>query len=338
MMEQIKALASIPGISGEEDAVRAYIEEQLNGICTMHVDALGSLICEKPGKPAPKKLMIAAHMDEVGLIVTHITDEGYLKFTTVGGIDRRVILGRSVYLSKTGHRGVIGTKAMHQQTADERGKSVAVEDMFLDVGASSKEEAETIAMPGDPVVFLGECRAFGHGYLKGKALDDRIGCALLIEFLKSDYPYEVTGVFTVQEEVGLRGAAAAAESVAPDAAIVLECTTAADIPGVSDEKQCCRLGKGVVAGFMDRGTIYPPVWYRKTLKLASDHGIMCQTKTTVAGGNDSGAIHRANGGILTMALSVPARYLHSPNVVVCQKDIDAARALLPLLAEAMTNE
>lgn len=178
MMEQIKALASISGISGEEDAVRAYIEEQLNGICTMHVDALGSLICEKPGKPAPKKLMIAAHMDEVGLIVTHITEEGYLKFTTVGGIDRRVILGRSVYLSKTGHRGVIGTKAMHQQTADERGKSVAVEDMFLDVGASSKEEAETIAMPGDPVVFLGECRAFGHGYLKGKALDDRIGCAL----------------------------------------------------------------------------------------------------------------------------------------------------------------
>lgn len=334
MFEKIKALSRLNGISGDEDQVRNWIISQIAPYCQYQVDNLGNIICLKKGMIIPnKKLMISAHMDEVGLIVTNITEDGLLKFTTVGGVDDRVILGRAVSLYRSGLKGVIGTKAIHQQSGKERETAVKAEEMFIDIGASSKEEALEQVKPGDSVAFLGDCEEFGDGYLKGKALDDRIGCALLIQMIQSKLKYDTYFVFAVQEEIGLRGAKAAAYSVDPDLSIVVEATTAADLSDVPEEKKVCRLGQGAVVGFMDRSTIYNRELYDIAFALAHKYGIPCQTKTMVAGGNDAGAIHTTRGGVKTIAVSVPCRYLHSPYCVVKQEDVESTARMVQTLAE-----
>lgn len=339
MFEKIKLLSQLNGISGDEDRVRDWIIEQIAPYCEYKIDPLGNLICFKKGMMTPeKKLMISAHMDEVGMIITDVTEEGLFKFTTVGGIDQRVILGRGVNLYRSGLTGVIGTKAVHQQTAEEKNRSVRVDEMFIDIGASSKEEALSQVKLGDSVAFYGECESFGDGYLRGKALDDRIGCAVMIEMMQSQLKYDTYFTFVVQEEVGLRGATVAAYTVAPDVAIVMEATTAADLSNVTGAKQVCALGKGAVVGFMDRATIYPKDLYQMAFSLAEEKGIPCQTKTMVAGGNDAGAIHTAAGGVKTLAVSVPCRYLHSPFCVVKEEDVVSVAKLVDALAEKILNE
>ena len=334
MFEKIKALSKLNGVSGDEDQVRNWIISQIAPYCQYQVDNLGNIICLKKGMIIPnKKLMISAHMDEVGLIVTNVTEDGLLKFATVGGVDDRVILGRAVNLYRSGLTGVIGTKAFHQQSSKERETTVKAEDMFIDIGASSKEEALEKVRLGDSVSFLGDCGEFGEGFLKGKALDDRIGCALLIKMIQSKLKYDTYFVFAVQEEIGLRGAKAAAYSVDPDLAIVVEATTAADLSGVPEEKKVCRLGQGAVVGFMDRGTIYNKELYDIAFALSHKYGIPCQTKTMVAGGNDAGAIHTSRGGVKTIAVSVPCRYLHSPYCVVKKEDVESTAKMVAALAE-----
>lgn len=336
MFEKIKILSQLNGISGDEDQVRGWIIEQIAPYCEYEIDNLGNLICFKKGMMTPeKKLMISAHMDEVGMIITGVTEDGLFKFTTVGGIDQRVILGRAVYLYRSGLTGVIGTKAVHQQTAEERKHSVKVEDMFIDIGVSSKEEALSKVKLGDSVAFYGEYDSFGEGYLRGKALDDRIGCAVMIEMIQSQLKYDTYFTFVVQEEVGLRGATVAAYTVNPDVAIVIEATTAADLSNVAEPKRVCALGKGAVVGFMDRSTIYHKDLYRMAFELSEELEIPCQTKTMVAGGNDAGAIHTAAGGVKTIAVSVPCRYLHSPFCVVKEEDVLSVANMVNALAEKM---
>lgn len=334
MLKNIQTLSQLNGISGDESQVREYIISQIKDYCSYQVDSLGNLICFKKGMIIPsKRLLISAHMDEVGMIVTAVTEEGLLKFTTVGGIDQRVILGRAVSLYRTGTTGVIGTKAVHQQSAEERSNAVKPEDMFIDIGASSKEEALQLAQPGDSIAFLGECKEFGDGCLQGKALDDRIGCAVLIEMIQSKLKYDTYFLFAVQEEVGLRGAKAAAFAIEPDLAIVVEATTAADLSGIPEHKQVCRLGKGAVVGFMDRSTIYHKELYEITHALAEKYEVPCQTKSMVAGGNDAGAIHISGKGVKTIAVSVPCRYLHSPFCMVKKEDVDSVYKVVSMLAE-----
>lgn len=330
----LEQLCALHGVSGDEDAVRRFLTAQIDGHCSWRIDQMGNLICEKKGRQTPaKKLMISAHMDEVGMMVTEITEDGYLKFTTIGGIDQRVVLGRAVRLCRSGLVGVIGTKAMHQQSAEERGKAVSISQLVIDIGACSKEEAEQHVTLGDTVAFESAFEVFGDGFLKAKALDDRAGCMVLVQLLQEEAEYDFTATFVVQEEVGLRGAKTAAYTVNPDVAIVLETTTAADISGVSGEKQVCKLGEGAVVGFMDRATIYPREQYAKAFALAKAHDIPCQTKTMVAGGNDAGAIHTTRGGVPTLAVSFPCRYLHSATCVIQQKDYDSVLSLTRLLAE-----
>lgn len=334
MISRIKALSQLNGISGDEDNVREWIISQIKDYCHYQVDNMGNLICFKKGLIIPsKRLMISAHMDEVGMIVTAVTEEGLLKFTTVGGIDQRVVIGRAVRLYRAGITGVIGTKAIHQQTESERKTPVKIEDMYIDIGAESKEEALNVIQLGDSISFIGDCFEFGDGCIQGKALDDRVGCAILIEMIQSKLKYDTYFTFVTQEEVGLRGGQTAAYNVEPDIAIVVESTTAADITDVPEHKQVCHLGKGAVIGFMDRSTIYNRELYDISYALGEKYEVACQTKTLVAGGNDAGAIQVSKGGVKTIAVSVPCRYLHSACCVMKTVDVQSTFKMVCLLAE-----
>lgn len=326
MFDRLKTICSIDGTSGDESRVCEYIMSNITAD-EIKVDNLGNLLVFKRGRKSPKnKIMIAAHMDEVGFMVTDITNDGFLRFGAVGGIDPRVVLGRAVRFAN-GTKGVIGTKAVHQQSADERKKAPETDNMFIDIGASSREEAESVVKRGNTACFDSDFFAFGDGFVKGKAIDDRAGCLIMMDMINSVPEYDTWFAFTVQEEVGTRGAKAASFTIAPDIAIVLETTTACDIDGSSGDKRVCELGKGCVVSYMDRGTIYDTGLYNLAFEIAKAESIPAQTKTLIAGGNDSGAIHVSRGGVRTAALSVPCRYLHSPSCVVKLSDIEAVKQL-----------
>lgn len=333
MTEQLRELCVLDGTSGDEGAVRDYIISHIKADMVT-VDNLGNVIVFKKGRSTPKnKVLLAAHMDEVGFMITDITEDGFLRFDAVGGIDPRVVLGRAVRL-KNGAQGVIGTKATHQQTAEQRKKAPDFGDMYIDIGAQSRGAAERLAARGDTACFDTDFFRFGDGFIKGKAIDDRAGCLIMIDMINSDLAYDTWFAFTVQEEVGTRGAAAAAFTVNPDIAVVLETTTACDIAGVSGDKRVCSLGGGAVISYMDRRTVYDRELYRLAFDTAQRLSIPAQTKTVVAGGNDSGAIHVSRGGVRTCALSVPCRYLHSPSCVIKESDYAAAKRLAFAMAEA----
>ena len=318
MLELIKELCAIPGVSGREDAVREYIIGKIEGHAEYHVDALGNLIVFKKGKkPANHKVMLDAHMDEVGFIITGITPEGFLRFTKVGGIDTRVALGRAVKVGEHGISGVLGVKPIH----------------LLD----KKEEAEKYVSLGDSAWFDSAEFEMGDGFIKSKALDDRVGCAALIEMIRGELEYDAWFSFSVQEEIGLRGAGVAAFSIAPEYAIVVETTTAADISGVKGEKRVCVCGEGGAVSFMDRSTLYGRELYNKAFEVADKYGIPCQTKTLVAGGNDAGAIHKSRSGVKVLTVSVPCRYLHSPSCVIKYSDAENSLKLIKALAAELAK-
>ena len=326
MTDRLLEICALDGTSGDESAVREYITSHI-AADEMTVDPLGNLLVFKKGRKTPKnRIMIAAHMDEVGFMVTDVTDDGFLRFGAVGGIDPRVVLGRALRF-KNGTLGVVGTKAVHQQSADERKKAPDFSDMLIDIGASTREEAEKRVKRGDCAVFDSDAFLFGDGFVKSKAIDDRAGCLIMMDMINGDPEYDAWYAFTVQEEIGTRGAKAAAFTIAPDIAIVLETTTACDISGSSGDKRVCELGKGCVVSFMDRATIYDRELYQLARNTADELGIANQTKTLIAGGNDSGAIHVSRGGVRTCALSVPTRYLHSPACVAKESDIEATAKL-----------
>lgn len=327
----LEQLCSLYGISGNEEAVRERILQEITPYATtVEVDALGNIIAFKKGEqPAKTKLMLSAHMDEVGLIITDITDEGLLKFATVGGIDKRILCGKQVWIN--GHYGVIGGKPIHLMKGDEREKAVPVEELSIDIGAGSKEEAEQAVSLGDVAGFVSAFDQEG-AMIRGRALDDRVGCAILIGLMKRNLPYDITFVFCVQEEIGLRGARTAAYAVKPQAAIVVESTTAADIAGVEKGNEVCCLGDGPVVPFMDRSTIYDREYYQLAFALAEKENIPCQTKRAIAGGNDAGAIHVSRGGVRTISVSLPCRYLHAPMGMIVKDDFHAAEKLVWSLA------
>ena len=339
LIETLKALCLLPGVSSGEDEVRRFLLERAKPHASrVRVDALGNLIVEKKGeKTTGSKLMLCAHMDEVGLIVKRITDEGYLKFGCVGGIDRRVLIGKRVLVGPAKVPGVIGLKAVHLTTAEERSKIPKLEEFYLDIGAGDREEAERLVSLGDPCVFDDTVVEFGEGYLKAKAIDDRLGCAVMLKLIESELPCDCTFVFTVQEEVGTRGAKTAAFTVQPDVCLVLEGTTAADIPGSTEANEVCRLDGGVVMPFMDRGTLYDPALYRALTAIADENGIRWQTKRMIAGGTDASAIQRANGGVKTIGLACGIRNLHSPACVANTADFEPMLALAGKFIQAFSE-
>lgn len=338
MLELIKELSLLNGISGRENAVREFIINCVKGYAdSVETDPLGNLIVFKRGKkPAAKKVMLDAHMDEVGMIVSSINSDGTLGFEKVGGIDGRVMFGRAVSVGDNNIDGVIGVKPVHLLSSGER--LDVPDEMFIDIGAADREDAGKLVSPGDTVCFKSDFVEFGDGFIKGKALDDRAGCAMLIKLIQSELPCDLYFSFSSGEEVGLGAAGAAAYSIMPDYAVVVETTTAADIASVPEEKRVCALGDGAVISFMDRRTVYPKQLFNRTLELADKNGIKAQVKSAVAGGNNASVIHRTAGGISTIAVSLPCRYLHSPSCVLKKEDIDESFKLISLLAEELAND
>ena len=334
----LKELCLINGTSGDEGKVREYIINQIKDYCEYSVDNMGSIIAYKKGKKAPKqKISINAHMDEVGFIVTGITDDGYLRFTSVGGIDSRVCLDRIVTVGKNAVKGVIGDKAFHLLSSDEKDNCPSFDNLLIDIGATSKDEAEQYVALGDFAYFDSDYVELGNGYIKAKALDDRIGCMLMIELIKSELEYDTVFCFNVQEEVGLRGSKCTSYAVDADIAIVLESTTAGDLDGVSGADRVCVLGDSPVISFMDNRTIYDRELFELGFAVAKENNIPAQTKTAVAGGNDAGAIQTSGDGARVMAISLPTRYIHSGASVVKASDIDDTRSLLKALLPKLSD-
>ncbi len=340
MLDTLKTLCYLSGASGSEDEVRDYILERVmpysNEIIT---DNMGNLIITKKGKnPCGRKILICAHMDEVGIIITAIDDDGYLRFDFLGSIDRRVIIGKRVYIGKDRVPGVIGIKSYHLVSKDEEKSVPKRDEMYIDVGVKSKDEAKELVSLGDAGVFDDSVLEFGEGYLKAKAIDDRVGCAAMIKLIESELPCDCTFAFTVQEEVGTRGAKIAAARVNPDIAIVLEGTTAADLPEVPEGKRICRLGEGIVIPFMDRGTIYSRELYKTVTELADKNGIKWQTKTMIAGGTDAQVVQRSGAGVDTIAISAPMRNIHSSACIAKISDFEAMPRLATLLLETLSEK
>ena len=334
----LEQLCLCNGISGDEGNVRNLIINEIKDCADdIKTDNLGNLIVFKKGKKSAKsKLMVSAHMDEVGLMVTDITSDGYLKFDEVGGLDRRVVLGKTVTVGKNKVNGVIGVKPIHLSKSDERTAVPKYGEMYIDIGATSKDDALSVVSYGDSVNFNSIYENNGYT-IKSKAIDDRFGCLALIELIKSDLEYDMYFVFAVQEEVGLRGAKVAAYSVDPEFAIVVETTTAADIAGVEETRQVCNLGDGAVISVMDRRTIYDKRMSEMAFECAKETGAKAQYKRAVAGGNDSGVIHQSRGGVKTLAISLPCRYLHSSVTVANVSDCDDIIKIVSALANKIAG-
>ena len=312
---------------GAEDENFFTIISKIKDNCEYKVDALGSIIAFKKGKKRTnKKVMICAHMDEVGFIITDITDDGYLKFAPVGGIDARIVADRKVTINNI--NGVIGLKPIHLLSSDEKEKAVSFKNLFIDIGAKDKSDAEKFVSLGDFAYFSSDYYEFGEGFIKAKALDDRIGCMLMIELINSTLEYDTYFCFNVQEEVGLRGSKCTSFDIQPDISVILESTTAADLCGVTGGDRVCVLGDGPVISFMDGRTVYDKTLYKLARKTADDNNIPAQTKTAIAGGNDAGSIQTSGKGSKVIAISLPSRYIHSSSSVVKSEDIENTRKLL----------
>ena len=332
MIELMKELCALPGPSGCEDAVREFVLKKAKPFADeIRTDAIANvMVFRKGAKALERSVLLCAHMDEVGVIIKKITDDGYLKFGFVGGVDPRVVIGRPVSIGKT--QGVIGIKAVHLTTAAERRTMPKTKDLYIDIGATSKAAAEKLVSLGDYGVFDSAVVEFGDGLIKAKAIDDRVGCAALLKLLEDEPPIDTWFCFTVQEEVGLRGAASMAFALDPGFAMVLEGTTAADLAEVKGADAVCRVRGGVVLPFMDGATIYDAELFELLRDACIKRGIPWQTKTRVAGGTDAGRIHKSRAGVRVCAAAAPVRYIHSPSSVAaaadCEAVLAAARAFL----------
>ncbi|NLC63946.1 MAG: M42 family metallopeptidase [Thermoanaerobacterales bacterium] len=318
----LKQLSEAFGVSGAEDEVRNIIRDKLLEFDKIRTDSMGNLFVEKESMFTNPKIMLCAHMDEVGIMIKAIDKNGMLKFNTVGGIDERVLVSKTVVIGSKRVRGVIGAKAIHLQEPKDRKIPIKLKKLYIDIGAKDKDEAEKQVEIGEYATFDTKYDYIGDDIVTGKAFDDRIGCYVILDLLKRQYNIPVVGVFTVQEEVGLRGAATAAYSVNPDISIVLETTFASDVPETKEDYYCTTLGKGPAITFMDKTYIADKKLIKRVVYIAESNNIPYQYKMTVSGGTDGGRIHTTKEGVPTIILSVPCRYIHSPVSMANRNDIE----------------
>ena len=331
----IESLTNAPGVSGNDGAVRKLIRAGIaKHVDDIRVDALGNLIAyKKPrGNKKGPKVLLAAHMDEIGLMVTFIDKLGYLKFGKVGGVDNRVLLAKRVLVGKDKVPGVIGVRPIHLIWRKGEHKKVSTpEELVIDIGASNQEDAQKYVSIGDYVVFDTQYEDWG-ALIKAKAFDDRIGCYLMMELLKDRYDFPVYAAFTTQEEVGLRGATTAAFGVSPDVGIAVDITGAFDTP---DEKPKLPavLGKGAAIKVKDGGMLATPSVKQLMVATAKANKIPYQLDILEGGTTDGAAIYKTRSGIPTGVISVPTRYAHSPSEMVDMIDVQASVDLLVKLLE-----
>ena len=330
--ELLGKICKTPGASGFEQRVRELVIDELKGLVDeVQVDNLGNVYAIKRGKES-KKVMIGAHMDEIGFIVTHIDDKGFIRFHTLGGFDPKTLTAQRVIIhGKKDIIGVMASKPIHVMTADERNKVAQLSDYFIDTGLTSEEVKELVQV-GNPVTREREFIEMGN-CVNGKSLDNRLAVFILIETLKAlkgkEVPYDIYGVFTVQEEVGIRGANVSALRVQPDFGFGLDTTIAFDLPGAADHEMITKLGEGTAIKIMDASTIcdYRMVDYMK--KTADKHNIKWQPEILTAGGTDTAGIQRmVEGGSIAGAISIPTRHLHQVIEMANKDDIQGSIDLL----------
>jgi endoglucanase len=337
-LELLRQLSNAIGVSGDEGAVRKIVLEAIRPhVDEVRVYALGSILAVKraKGRRAPVKVLMAAHMDEVGLMIMDHDSDGSLRFEVVGGISETVLLGKAVLVGPKRVPGVIGSAPVHLLNSDRQGTVVRAGQMRIDIGAGSAEAARKQAALGDRAGFATELLLAG-GTLRGKALDDRLGCATLVSLLRGGpYPVELHAAFTVQEEVGLRGARVAGYAAEPDAAFALDCTPALDLPDSRARENTqynTRLGMGPALYVSDGRTISDRRLVDHLIRTAQAAGLPYQLRQPGGGGTDAGAIQQTRGGVPVVSVSVPGRYLHTP---VSMARLEDWRNSLRLLALAL---
>ncbi|HZD58881.1 MAG TPA: M42 family metallopeptidase [Anaerolineae bacterium] len=335
-IQLLEELVNATGVSGFEGEVRETIRRHLEPFTSIEIDNLGSIIAEKTGTAGEPRVMIAGHMDEIGLMVSFISKDGFIKFQPLGGWWDQVMLAQRVTVkgSKGDVPGVIGSKPPHVLAPEERKKVVEMKDMFIDIGASSDEEAKAMGVrPGDPIVVNSPfTRMKKDSKLMGKAMDDRVGCAVFVEVIKRlrdiEHPNNVFGVGTVQEEVGLRGAKTSTEFIDPDVAFTAEVSIAGDTPGVRENEAQSKLGKGPAIVVLD-GSLIPNVKLRNlVVQVAEENDIPHQFQAGTRGGTDGGRIHLHGIGVPTLVIGVPTRYIHSHVAVIDHNDFENTVKLL----------
>jgi len=328
LVETLEKLSNACGVAGREEEVRRLLREFLKPYMDeVKEDKLGNVIGIKRGKENAPNVMLAAHMDEIGLLVKTISNDGFIQFMKMGGIDDRILLAQKVivHTEKGPLHGIIGSKPPHIQKEDERKKVLTYDELFIDIGAESREEAKQMGVKiGDPVSFDVKFAKIGNETVIGKAFDDRVGCAVMVETVRQLKEIKCTlyAVGTVQEEVGLRGATTAAFGIYPDVGIALDVTVAGDVPGVKEFEAPIKLRKGPSLTIADYGLITHPKVLRLLIDVAEENKIPYQLETGLPGSTDAARISLTREGVPSGVISIPTRYIHSPASLLSLKDAE----------------
>lgn len=340
-MKLVKELSTTPGISGFETKIANIIKRELKNVADdITTDTMGNIICTKKGKKSAPTIMLASHMDEIGLMVKFIDEKGFIRFATIGGINDQMLLNQTVTIhsEKGDYVGVIGSKPPHVTKPEERNKVIKYDSMFIDIGVKDKEEAEKMISIGDPITFNSWFEEFPNNLIMGKALDNRLGCYVMMEVLKRvKTNATVYGVGTVQEEVGLKGARVSAFGLNPDYAFALDTTVCGDHPGITLEEAPVEMGKGPSIVLIDasgRGLMSPKVIRDMLIGAAEKEGIDYQLEVSDGGTTDGTSISLTREGIPTGVLSVPTRYIHTPVSVASMDDVEKT---IQIIVAAINN-
>ena len=337
----LRQLSDATGVSGNEDEVRRIIVDAIRDhVDLVEIDAMGNVLALKRGSdPDPLRVMVAAHMDEIGLMVVGHDEDGTLRVRAVGGIDRRLLPGTVYAVGVDRIPGVIGVKPIHLLESGEAEKAPKIEDLRVDIGAKDKDEAERLAPLGTYAAFATSFRELEDEVVSGKAFDDRAGCAVLVDLVRGEpFGFDLHATFTVQEEVGLRGARVAAFSIDPDCALALEGTIADEIPKDKDVSPTTEMGKGPAITVMDRSFIADRRLVRLLIDTAEVKKIPCQIKQPGMGGTDAGAIHLAREGVPSATVAVPSRYIHSPVALLSMRDYENTVRLMRESLSRLTRD
>lgn len=336
----MKELIEINAASGFEDEMRKYLIDRLRGVVDeSYTDKLGSLICTKFGKNKKPKVMIAAHMDEIGMLVKYIDDKGFLYFAPLGGVLPQAIMNHKVIIQteKDIVPGVIGIKSIHLQSEKERKERVELDSLFIDIGATSREEVEKLGITiGTPILWQSSYQELADNKISGKAMDNRVGIYILIKVLEqAKFDGDLIGAFTVMEEIGLRGARTSAFSIEPDVAIALDVAAAGDYPAVKPQDSHIKIGAGptitIASGrraSLGGGFVVHPKMFRLFVDIANENAIPYQLEIFQGGTTDATSIALSRGGVPSVSIGIPSRYLHTPVELISMKDVENAIQLI----------
>lgn len=335
-LELLQELCTLDAVSGCEDRVAEWILNKLPEDCKAYRDSRGNIICEKKGKQAPKhKLIFTACMDEVGFLINYIEESGLLRFTPQGNIDTRVVVGKAVRL-ESGKEGVVGAKPIHLQTADERDKVLKYGELYIDIGAKNREEAEKFAQLGDFAVWRTQYTKLGNK-VAAKALDNRVNCLALLDLLNQELEYDICAVFSVTEQIGGMGAANAAFGLGAEIAVCLDAVSAGDVPGVSAAQRLSALGKGPVLSFQNRGCFTDSELYSKAKEICEENKIPYQISNQTREGSVATSVQEVASGCRVLPVGIPVRYRSTPLSVFDPSDLESIAMLLKELAKQLAE-